>query len=226
MHEDRSLAVGLRALRRFARPFVLIQLAAIGLVVAYHASATVREVCAALGRVKVSGGILFAAAAGSVAGALLPEVAKWVTGRSEKGKPGRGREIGFHVAFFAVNGVVVDLFYRLETIVFGSVATPGIVAKKAAFDQFVFTPLWLPVIIAIFVWRANGFRLAGMGAALGARFYPRRVLPLLVPNWFFWIPMTSIIYALPVPLQFLLFVLALAAWSLIMVFIAAGEKSA
>ena len=33
--------------------------------------------------------------------------------------------------------------------------------------------------------------------------------------------MTAVIYALPVPLQFLLFVFALAAWSLIMVFIAA-----
>jgi hypothetical protein len=43
-----------------------------------------------------------------------------------------------------------------------------------------------------------------------------------LPNWLFWIPMVSIIYALPVPLQFLLFVPALAAWSLIMVFIAEG----
>jgi hypothetical protein len=34
--------------------------------------------------------------------------------------------------------------------------------------------------------------------------------------------MVSIIYALPVPLQFTLFVPALGAWSLIMVFIAEG----
>ena len=141
---------------------------------------------------------------------------------------GRGRlaEIAFNFAFFAVNGMVIDLFYRLETIVFGPVATPVVVAKKAAFDQFVFTPLWLPIIIAIYAWRGNAFRLVGMGRALGPRFYPRRVLPLLLPNWCFWIPMTSIIYALPVPLQFLLFALALGAWSLIMVFIASGEGGA
>jgi hypothetical protein len=49
------------------------------------------------------------------------------------------------------------------------------------------------------------------------------VLPLLLPSWCFWIPMVSIIYALPVPLQFLLFVFALGAWSLIMVSIASGS---
>jgi hypothetical protein len=45
-------------------------------------------------------------------------------------------------------------------------------------------------------------------------------MAILIPNWLFWIPMVSIIYALPVPLQFLLFIPALAAWSLIVVFIA------
>ena len=48
------------------------------------------------------------------------------------------------------------------------------------------------------------------------------MLPLLLPNWCFWVPMVTIVYALPAALQFLLFVLLLAAWSLIMVFIAEG----
>jgi hypothetical protein len=223
---QRPLLAGLRALRRFARPFVLIQLGAVGLVLAYRSSATVRQACLALGEVKQAGGLAFAALACAIAGALIPELAKWITRRGGGGTGrGRGADVAFNFAFFAVNGMVIDLFYRLETIVFGPVATPVVVAKKAAFDQFVFTPLWLPIIIAIYAWRGNGFRLAGMGRALGPWFYPRRVLPLLLPNWCFWIPMTSIIYALPVPLQFLLFALALGAWSLIMVFIASGEGS-
>ena len=35
--------------------------------------------------------------------------------------------------------------------------------------------------------------------------------------------MVSVVYAFPLPLQFLLFILALAAWSLILVVIAGGE---
>ena len=51
------------------------------------------------------------------------------------------------------------------------------------------------------------------------------MLPLLLPDWGFWIPMVLVIYAFPLALQFLLFVLALAAWSLILVVIAGGEAA-
>jgi hypothetical protein len=37
--------------------------------------------------------------------------------------------------------------------------------------------------------------------------------------------MVTVIYAFPVPLQFLLFILALAAWGLILVVIAGGESA-
>jgi hypothetical protein len=204
----------------------LIQAAAFGLVIAYRASGAVRAACAALAEVKRAGGLPFSAAAAAVAGGLLPEVAKLVADPRRRGAlRGRGGEVAFNTAFFALNGVVVDLFYRLAAIVFGRVATPGTVVEKVAFDQFVFTPTWLFVIVAIFTWRQCHFSFAATRAEIGPGFYRRRVLPLLVPNWCFWIPMTSIIYALPAPLQFLLFVLALAAWSLIMVFIAAGPEA-
>ena len=45
-------------------------------------------------------------------------------------------------------------------------------------------------------------------------------MPLLIPGWAFWIPMTLMIYSLPGELQFCMFSLALAAWSLIMIFVA------
>ncbi|MES1165246.1 MAG: hypothetical protein ABUR63_05785, partial [Verrucomicrobiota bacterium] len=132
--------------------------------------------------------------------------------------------IAFNIAFFAFNGVVIDLLYRGEARLFGGHADVATVAAKVAFDQFVFNPVWLPIVIGLYLWRRNGFSAAATLRAVRARgFYRARVLPLLLPNWCFWLPMVSIIYALPVPLQFLLFVLALAAWSLIMVFIANQE---
>ena len=216
------LGAGKRAIRQYARPFLLIQAAAVGLVVAYQASATVRAACATLAEVKRAGGLPFSAAAAAVAGGLLPEVAKLVAAPRRGLLRGRGGEVAFNTVFFALNGVVVDLFYRLATVLFGAVATPGTVVEKVAFDQFVFSPTWLYVIVVLFTWRQNHFSFAATRAAVDRRFYRRRVLPLLLPNWCFWMPMTSIIYALPANLQFLLFVLALAAWSLIMVFIAAG----
>jgi hypothetical protein len=213
-----------QALRRYLRPFLLIQAAAVLLVIAYRTSAPVRALCAALVELRQAGGLPFAALASAIAGGLLPEVASLATLGSPS-RLGRWRQrraaVAFNIAFFALNGVVIDLFYRLSARIFGPTATFDVVVAKVAFDQMVFSPLWLSVIAALFVWQRHGFRLAPTRADLAQAFLRRRLLPLLLPNLCFWVPMTSIIYALPVPLQFLLFVLALAAWSLIMVFIAA-----
>lgn len=219
-------AAGMRALRRFYRPFVLIQSMALVLVIAYYGSDAVREICARLAAFKANGGLLFSAATASFAGGILPELAKALGDRRRYTLRSRGGEILFNLAFFAFNGLVIDFLYRTEGQLFGLHASLGTVAEKTAFDQFVFTPLWLPLIITLYLWRQERFSLSALSRLLRAPgFYRKRVLPLLLPDWFFWIPMVSIIYALPMPLQFLLFVLALGAWSLIMVSIATGTGS-
>jgi hypothetical protein len=220
------LAAGLRAVRRFWRPFLLIQSAALLLVVAYHGSDAVRAACATAARWKAQGGLPFSALVGAIAGGLLPELAKLVAGRGRAELRGRGGTVAFNVAFFAFDGILIDRLYRFEAVVFGRDARLAVVAAKVAFDQFVFSPLWSVAIAVLFLWRARRFSFAATAPALGRGFLRARVLPLIVPNWCFWIPMVSIIYALPVALQFLLFVLVLAAWSLIMVFIAEGDGDA
>jgi hypothetical protein len=219
---DGAWAAGANAIRRYARPFISIQIAAVGLVVAYSLFPGLRAACADLAAIRERWGLAFSALAGAAAGGMLPELLKRLLSPSANRLRGRGRELAFNVAFFAFNGVVIDLFYRQMARLFGSAASVVTVVEKVAFDQFIFTPLWLPVIIALFAWRHAGFRVVAAAQALQGDFYGRRVVPLLLPNWAFWIPMTAVIYALPGPLQFLLFALALAAWSLIMVFIAEG----
>ena len=215
-----ALEAGAAALRRFWRPFVLIQASAALVAVAYGASASFRAAAAHAAAWKAAGGLWAAAALTAVAGGILPEIAKMLADRGRSALRGRGGEILFNTAFFAFDGLVIDPLYRGEAVLFGRDALVHTVVEKVAFDQFVFTPLWSVAIVVLFLWRQRGYSLAATRPALGRGFYRARVLPLLVPNWLFWIPMVSIIYALPVPLQFLLFVPALAAWSLIMVFIA------
>ena len=217
------LAAGAAALRRFWRPFLLIQSATVALALAYRFSSAVRAACEVVGGWKTSGGILFAACSGVVAGGLLPEVAKLLADRGVTALRGRAGAIAFNMAFFAFNGVVVDRFYQLEAVLIGSETTLCTIVTKTLFDQLVFAPLWLTLITLLFLWRKRGFSLAAMRPALRRGFYRAHVVPLLIPNWFFWLPMVSIIYALPSPLQFTLFVPALGAWSLIMVVIADAD---
>jgi hypothetical protein len=214
------LAAGAAALRRFWRPFLLIQSGAALLAITYRASAPFRAACATAALWKLRGGLPFAAVTTALAGGLLPELAKLVADRGRSPLRGRGGEVLFNTAFFAFNGVVIDLLYRGEAVLFGGEARLSTVLEKVAFDQFVFTPQWLIFIVLLFAWRQRGYSLAATRALVGPGFYRVRVLPLLIPAWLFWIPMVSIVYAMPVPLQFLLFIPALGAWSLIMVFIA------
>ena len=216
------LAAGAAALRRFWRPFLLIQTSAALLAIAYRVSIPFREACAQAAAWKTAGGLPVAAATSALAGGVLPEIAKLVADRGRSALRGRGSEVLFNIAFFALDGIVIDLLYRGEARFFGSDAQLGTVVEKVAFDQFVFSPLWSIFIVVLFLWRQRGYSLSATLPALGRGFYQARVVPLIVPNWLFWIPMVSIIYALPVALQFLLFVPALGAWSLIMVFIAEG----
>jgi hypothetical protein len=221
--DDRAvspLAAGAVALLRFWQPFLLIQSAAALLALSYHFSPAVRATCGIVGVWKTSGGLYSAALIGAVAGGLLPEIAKALTARSFDGLRGRGGAVAFNTTFFAFDGIVVDLFYRLEATLFGNAATFRTVLTKTLFDQCCFTPLWLALITMLFLWRQRHFSFAATLPSLRRGFYRNRVLPLLIPNWFFWIPMVSIIYALPSSLQFPLFAAALGAWSLIMVFIA------
>jgi hypothetical protein len=216
------LEAGAAALRRFWRPFVLIQATAALVALAYWVSPTFRGACARAADWKASGGLPIAAALTAVAGGILPEVAKLLADRGRSSLRGRGPEILFNTGFFALDGLVIDLLYRGEAVLFGREGLFRTVVEKVAFDQFVFSPLWSLAIVVLFLWRQRGYSLAATREALGRELFRTRVLPLLIPNWLFWIPMVSIVYALPVPLQFLLFVPALAAWSLIMVFIAAS----
>jgi hypothetical protein len=216
-------AAGVSAIRRFARPFVVIQSLAVALVTAYRLDPGFRRGCATLAELRTRGGVPFSALAGAVAGGVLPELMKWLVSPRTHRFRGRRGEIVFNLAFFTLNGVVIDRFYRGLGWLFGAGVGLASVAGKVAIDQFIFTPVWLLAIVALYTWRGAGFRLRPTLAVVRPGFYRARVLPLLLPNWAFWIPMTSAIYALPAPLQFLLFTLALAAWSLIMVFIAEGR---
>ncbi len=217
-------AVGLAALRRFWRPFVLIQTVAIAVGLSYRFSDAVRAACVGLARWKTAGGLPFTAAAAAIAGGLLPEVAKRLVAPQPPGDRTRAwRDVGFNALFFAANGLAVDGLYRTAARLFGGDARVATIVKKIALDQFVFTPIVMTVAGALFLLRQRGWSWARTRPAFARGYLATRVLPLLVPCWCFWIPIVAIVYALPGPLQFLMFVFALAAWSLIMVFIASGD---
>jgi hypothetical protein len=56
-------------------------------------------------------------------------------------------------------------------------------------------------------------------------FWGTKILPVLITNWAFWIPMVSIIYCFPAELQLPLAILAVTIWVLLLS-ILTSKKSA
>jgi hypothetical protein len=226
---------GIKAVRRFWRSFLLIQSCALLLVLSYFHLAAVQAFCAALSRVQHSGGLLLSAISAAIAGGIVPEIAKAIvppkSNPNESSDEARGNhlsrgDLAFVIVAFAINGVITDLQYRMLGWALGNDDHFITAVKKMLADQFITTPIYGIVYWAvIYRWKAHRFRILPLLRELGPRWYLTQVGPLLIPCWCFWIPMVLMVYSMPRELQFSLFCLALAAWSLLMVFVA-GDLAA
>jgi hypothetical protein len=218
------LIPGIDAVRKYWRPFLLLQGAAMLLVVGYYLSPMVHRACESLSDFKRRVGLPFACISAAFAGAILPELAKAIMLGDRKIDSLRLRNVGFAVVVFAIAGIIADTQYRWMSLVFGNDPHVFTVIKKTLADQFITTPIYgVPYYIWMFDLRANRYNFFRTIRELSLNWYLRRVMPLLIPAWAFWLPMVTLIYILPGPLQFCLYLFAVAAWSLLMVFVASGR---
>ena len=216
---------GIEGIQRNWGVMVILQVVALLCVIGFYHVPVVTRACATLSDVRQAGGLLGAAIATAVAGLVLPKLVRLLL-RQPLGESdvGLAHELMFLFALFAINGVMVDVFYRLLAVWFGDDGQVATVAKKVLVDQLVFTPVVsLPFIALCFTIRDHRYAIGKVIRELGARWYLRRVVTLMLPGWCYWTPMVTLIYSLPGPLQFVLFSLAMAAWSVVMVFI--GESA-
>lgn len=220
----KAVEPGLVAVRQHWKPLLAIQIAAILVVATYYASSAVREASASISALKLSGGYPFSFLAGFVAGGLLPEVAKVATGRIAADRAKWLRDTAFNGLAYGLLAIAVDLLYQLQTRAFGGGNDIATIAIKTVVDQAIFsTIVAMPAMIFLFDFRAGGWRKAA--GVLTPRGYRDRVLPALLPNWAFWIPVLVCVYAMPFELQFVFAMLMEAAWSIVFVFIATRDAS-
>ena len=211
---------GVSAVRGSWRPFLFIQAAAVALVVWYYRSPGFRESAEALAAFKAAGGEWFAFAAGAIAGGLVPEVAKAVTGSIARFDSTWALETAHNAAVFGTVGVLVDFFYKLQGFLFGMGVDPHTLFVKTLFDMGAFAPLFcVPFEVAVLEWGHSRYRMAVLFQNFGMTAYRDRVLPAMIPCWAFWIPVLFCVYALPLNLQFPFAIMAEAAWSIIVVFV-------
>lgn len=219
-----ALHPGVMAVRSHWQAFLLIQLAALGLVIAYYNSQALRTLAAEAAKTKVRGGLPFAFIVGFLACSLIPEIAKLATGKLGLfNRPWLGK-VAFTGLVYGIVAVQVDLFYQFLARWIGSGTDPRTFLLKTLVDMALFsTIVSIPTAVLLFEWYKRGFAAKTLMGELSFRFYRDKVLPALLPCWAFWTPVLFCSYSMPVNLQFCFTMVAEAAWSLLFVFIATTE---
>ncbi len=221
------LSIGLRAARANLWPGVCLQLVMLLIVVAYFRAGWARPSFDQFAALKAKGGYFFSMAAAAIAGAVLPEILSVVFFQGGRVTKRTLENLCFGAVFWAVNGLIVDLFYRVQGFWFGTAPTAAVLVKKVLVDQFVYSTLFaVPFAVWCYEWKNRRYRTNDFGEFFTVRFYLEKIFPTMVANWGVWIPATALIYSLPPLLQIPLFNLALTFWALMLAYISSsGARS-
>jgi hypothetical protein len=212
------LAHGMAGMKRNALPGLALWSLALLLVLADQVVPAARAAFVSVAGWKIRYGLGFSAVTTAFFGGVVPFVFLLATGRIRRAR--MAPELAFYLLFWAGKGIEVDLFYRLQSQIFGDQGTAGVVVRKVLVDQFVYNPLWAaPTSALVFMWKEELFSFRALRSRLGLQFLTFSVPVTLLSTWTVWLPAVAIIYCLPSPLQIPLFDLVLCFWVLVLSFI-------
>lgn len=205
---------GLRAVRANVLPGLIVQGAMVVLLLLYYFHPPAQAVFLRLAETKKAWGFGYSILAAAVAGAVVPEFLRIVINQRGRVLAKNFKELLFTVPFWGCMGFVVDVFYRCQAQWFGDEPVPSVVIPQVLVDQFLYNPLFAaPVTVWLFAWKNRGYRMTC--EFFTARYYRDHVLPALFATWGVWIPVVTVLYLLPEPVQIPLFSLALSLWAIL-----------
>jgi len=204
-----SLAIGWEAAKANAVPAFILQGAMLAVLLSYYWSPACADLLNRLADYKEQHGLVFVVAAAILAGAIVPEL--FVIVFFQRCRPGAQnlRNLAFTIPTWGVDGILVDLMYRMNATWFGAVVT-----VQLGYNPFLAAPLE----VLVYEWKNEGFSLRSVRRALTWDHYRDKIVPTLLATWAVWAPLMAIIYSLPFPLQFPLFSIALTFWVLLLTY--------
>jgi hypothetical protein len=212
------VAAGTAGVKRNVLPGLALQAFALALVLAYYLAPEARPAFDTVAGWKARYGFGYSAAATAVFGGAIPFLYLLASGRVPAGQ--RRAQLLFYVLFWAYRGVEVDLFYRLQALVFGDAARLAVVLPKVLVDQFIYSAfIAAPGQVVFFLWKDRGFSFRATRPDLNLGYLTSAVATVSFSSWMVWIPAVSIIYCLPSPLQIPLFNLVVCFWVLLLTFV-------
>jgi hypothetical protein len=216
---------GLHGARANAVPGLVLQVTALGLVVAYYRHPDTRAAIDALADLHQRAGFKFSIISTGLFGGVIPLL--YLKARRKTRASFTWAGGAALIAFWCYKGFEVDLWYRLLARFIGEQHDTATIAIKTVLDQFGYCPAFaVPVTVLVYDWVKRGLTLAPMVADVRAGgWYRRRVLPVLISNLGVWVPAVCIIYSLPTALQLPLQNLVLCFFTLLLAHISVSDAA-
>jgi len=210
-----SLRLAAAAAKTNLLPGLLLQCLMVAFFSLYIAHEGTRNFLGEIATVKEQAGYAFSFFSYLIAGALLPELIRIAFFQS-------GRVTSQNVWLFLTAapiwgflGMAIDLFYRFQTVWFGTGHDFLTLLCKVLVDQMLFSPLFgIPVVVAWFLLRDEGFRPTAWKKIFCRTFILEKVFPVQVAGWCVWIPGVTLVYFMPLLLQLPVAVLIQVFWVL------------
>lgn len=212
------------AFRQNRVPCVLLNAVVIALVASYYHWPAVAGMWGAVGAFKTQWSFAFSCVSTVFAAAVMPFGIQWIMGTLPA--EGEGKRLLLRMLFWGYRGMEIDLFYRLQGLLFGHGNDAATLAKKVFVDQFVASTLWfVPTYVIALRWIDQGGSWSRLRASLDRDFWLRTCPTVLVSNWLIWLPALVLVYSLPAPLQFPLFSIVMCFFILVVTLLTKESKT-
>jgi hypothetical protein len=213
-----SLRSSISAVKANIVPGMLLIAFALFIIFSYYYIKEAKFIFSFIAALKLEYGYIFSIFSTALFGGTIPFIFELFLKR-DMGKS-RLKFYLFLNIFWAVKGLEIDFFYRLQAGFFGNNSDFFTVFFKTLVDQLIYVPLWAaPTMIIAYHYRDRGFRISGIYSELKQDFLYKRMLPILFSGWMVWLPAVIIIYNLPLELQLPIQNIILCFWSLMMSFL-------
>jgi hypothetical protein len=217
--------IGVCAARANLVPGLILQVAALAVVVFYYLSPAFHGWLQHVANVQDRYGIFFSIFMRVVFNGMVPAVFCALTPGLRVRRPGAA--LLFGMGWWGFMGVNTHLFYALQAWSWGADAHLATVLLKTATDMLVYSPFYASPLVALaHLWQDENYSWRATKLLLGPGWYRRIVLPNQVPGWTFWAPCLLALYALPTALQMPLSALLGCFWSLMCLQIALRTPAA
>jgi hypothetical protein len=214
-----SVRVGIMAAKKTFKPAVAVWVTMAGIAALYYLAPITHVAFAWLVDFQKTTGVWFTSIGMGLCVGILVEVVKVLTSGTRKWTRANTINALFNFAVFGLMGWTHHYRYAFQNEVFGAGNSLRELASKVAFDQFVWTVIIAnPYQAVCFLWKNNHFSFKAVRDRLFPfrTFWGTQMLPVLISNWAFWIPMAFIIYYFPPDLQLPLSILAVTTWVMLL----------